>query len=182
MPVRFANFGWIWVCGAQAVRATRSLSGHSIGFIDRLAKGTQKLARWATVERKIEWAKRRIRFILTQVGRPARGGRLRIRLRLERIAAERHRRQWRICVRQPGCTGGNEKRKRKNWNTNNFLRKKKKKRSSRATTPSRRWRRAARRATGAFGCRSRSEPWPRAQRTSELQARDAITITIKDKK
>ena len=51
-----------------------------------------------------------------QVGRPARGGRLRIRLRLERIAAQRHRRrrrQWRICVRQPGCTGGNGKKKKK---------------------------------------------------------------------
>jgi hypothetical protein len=68
-------------------------------------------------ERKLTRRSEENVFILTQgteVVRPARGGRLWIRLRLEWIAAERHRRrrrQWRICVRQPGCTGGNEKRK-----------------------------------------------------------------------
>ena len=68
-------------------------------------------------ERKLTRRSEENVFILTQgteVVRPARGGRLWIRLRLEWIAAERHRRrrrQWRICVRQPGCTGGNEKKK-----------------------------------------------------------------------
>ena len=83
------------------------------------------------------------------------------------------------------------KKKEKIWNTINFLRKmrekqkKKKERKKKGGFKGNFTKSEVEAGSAAgHGCvwLRGLEPWPRAQRTSELQARDAITIMIKDKK